>query len=146
LTCTRGYSFSQKKCIAPETPEKLSPATTAAITSSQTAAKAATQAVNALTAGSPSGVSAAVGGKIFSNVKFLNISYSKELEEALGSWGSSFISLGLTPDMPGSVKDKIPEGSVPYVFEKREIPSSFLINFWENLGMLLTPFTLKNIS
>ena len=125
LTCARGYYFSQKKCITPQTSKKLSSATTAAIASSQTAAKAATQAANALTAGSPSRVSAAVGGKIFSNVKFLNISYSQELEEALGSWGSSFISLGLTPDMPSSVKQKIPGGPVPYVFEKRDIPSSF---------------------
>ena len=56
---------------------------------------------------------------------------------ALLTWLPSFISLGLTPDMPNSMIDKIPNRHVPYVFEKYDVPSSFLRNFWENLGIVI---------
>ena len=115
----------------------LSQTTTDTIKGGQKSAQAATQVVNAVTAGSPSGISAAIGGKIFFNIKFLNISYAENLEEALTSWNSNFISLGLTPDLPSSVTSQIPNEDVPYVFDKRGVPSSFLENFWESLGMLL---------
>ena len=78
-----------------------------------------------------------VGGEIFSQIKYLNISYSGELQVALLTWLPSFVSLGLTPDMPDSMRDKIPNRDVPYVFEKYEVPASFLINFWENLGIII---------
>jgi len=39
--------------------------------------------------------------------------------------------------MPESTEDKIPERHVPYVFAKYNVPSSFLINFWENLGIIV---------
>jgi len=136
LSCAEDYYFSEKKCVTDKQPERLNPSTSKTIESSQTASRAVTQVVNALTAGGSSGVSTAFGGKIFSNVKFLNISYSLQLEDALASWGSDFISLGLTPDMPNSVQQQIPEEPVPYVFEKRDVPSSFLRNFWASLGML----------
>ncbi len=56
---------------------------------------------------------------------------------ALSTWLPGFVSLGLTPNMPESMEDKIPERRVPYVFEKYDVPSSFLINFWENLGVII---------
>lgn len=77
-----------------------------------------------------------IAGKIFSQIKHLNISYSEELQIALLTWLPSFVSLGLTPNMPGSIEEKIPERDVPFIFEKYEVPSSFLINFWENLGII----------
>ena len=56
---------------------------------------------------------------------------------ALLTWLPSFVSLGLTPNMPESMEEKIPERHVPYVFEKYDVPSSFLINFWESLGVII---------
>jgi len=143
LSCKSGYEFKNQQCIKiPQTQSQTqttspSSATAGAISGSQKATQSVTQIANALTAGSPAGISAAVAGKIFSNVKYLNISYSEKLEEALTSWGSSFISLGLTPDMPNSVEKQIPQESVPYVFEKHDVPASFLLNFWESFGVLL---------
>ena len=134
LSCANNYYFSEKKCV---TDYQLSPGTANTIKVSQTVNKAATQVANALAVGSRSGISTAVGGKIFSNIKFLNISYSEQLEEAITLWSFSFISLELTPDVPNSVQQQIPEEDVPYVFEKREVSVSFLINFWESLGMLV---------
>jgi len=140
LSCKAGDEFQNQECVKKtqsQTQTTSSSATADAISGSQKATQAVTQIANALTAGSPSGISAAVAGKIFSNVKYLNISYSEKLEEALTSWDSSFISLGLTPNMPNSVEKRIPQEPVPYVFEKHEVPSSFLLNFWESFGVLL---------
>ncbi len=78
-----------------------------------------------------------VGGKIFSQIKYLDIEYSGELQVALLTWLTSFVSLGLTPDIPENIIEKIPERSVPYVFEKYEVVSSFAVNFWENLGIIV---------
>jgi len=136
LSNSQCIADSSKTITTTPTPV-LSQTTTDTIKGSQKSAQAATQFVNAVTAGSPSGISAAIGGKIFFNIKFLNITYSENLEEALTSWNSNFISLGLTPNLPSSITDQIPKENVPYVFDKREVPSSFLENFWESLGMLL---------
>ncbi len=107
------------------------------MTNSQFLNSGATQAANIISKGKAISLSAAVSGKIFSQIKYLNISYSGELQVALLTWLPSFVSLGLTPDMSGSMLDKIPEQQVPYVFEKYDVPSSFLINFWENLGVIV---------
>ena len=107
------------------------------MTNSQLLNSGATQAANIISKGKAISLSAAVSGKIFSQIKYLNISYSGELQVALLTWLPSFVSLGLTPDLPQSMVDKIPERSVPYVFGKYDVPSSFLINFWENLGIIV---------
>jgi len=109
---------------------------------SQLANSAVTQAANMVSRGSSLSLSAMIAGKIFSLIKHLNISYSGELQEALLTWESSFVSLGLTPDLPESSIDKFPKRSVPYVFEKYEVSSSFLVNFWENLGIIILGATL----
>jgi len=107
------------------------------LTNSQLLNSGATQAANIISKGKAISLSAAVSGKIFSQIKYLNISYSGELQVALLTWLPSFVSLGLTPNMPQSMINEIPERSVPYVFEKYDVPSSFLINFWENLGVIV---------
>jgi len=96
-----------------------------------------TQVANLISKGSSISLSASVSGRIFSQIKYLNISYSGGLQVALLTWLPSFVSLGLTPDMPQFMEEVIPERHVPYVFEKYEVPSSFLINFWESLGVIV---------
>ncbi len=113
---------------------------------SQSINSAATQMANIISKGSSLSLSAAVSGKIFSQIKYLNISYSGELQVALLTWLPSFVSLGLTPDMPESMEDRIPERHVPYVFEKYDVPSSFLENFWENLGIIVFATTIWMLS
>jgi len=104
---------------------------------SQTVNSAATQVANIIAKGSSVSLSAMVGGKIFSQIKYLDISYSGELQVALLTWLTSFVSLGLTPDIPDSIVEKIPERYVPSVFEKYDVVSSFAVNFWENLGIIV---------
>lgn len=101
-----------------------------------------TQISNAISQGSSISLSATIAGKIFSQIKYFDIDYSQEVQEALLTWESSFVSLGLTPDLPNSFLDKIPERDVPSIFQKYDVPASFLINFWENLGVIIFAFVL----
>jgi len=110
--------------------------------SAQTTTSALSKVYNALTKGGSSGFSAAVAGKIFSNIKYLDIGYSLELQEALKSWQSSFISTGLNLDPPQSLQENIPELGVPPAFEKYDVSSDFLINFWEGTVFLLIVIAL----
>ena len=113
------------------------PALQDTLTKSQLLTSGATQASTVISGGSSVSLSAAVSGRIFSQIKYLNISYAGELQVALRTWLPSFVSLGLTPNMPQSMIDKIPDRSVPDVFEKYDVSSSFLINFWESLGIVI---------
>ena len=140
VSCSDGYeeddSTFYKRCLPVETSETIK--TTIEVTGKAgTASKAVTQATAALSSGSPTGISASVAGRIFTNIKFLNISYPVELLDALESWGESFVSLGFLPDMPVSIKAKIVTRPVPYMFEKYEVGSSFLLNFWDNTCFLI---------
>lgn len=140
VSCSDGYeedhSLFYKRCLPVKTSETVK--TTIEVTGSTgTASRAVTQATAALSSGSPTGISASVAGKIFTNIKFLNISYSVELLDALETWGESFVNLGFLPDMPVSIEAKIAERPVPYMFEKYEVGSSFLLNFWNNFCFLI---------
>ena len=103
----------------------------------QAATKAASQVASLLSSGSPAGISAGVSGKIFSNIKFLNITYSDELEQALLSWNKSLISLGFDMNLPGTVDNMLKNEPLPYNFEKYDVRSSFLANNWQNILMLM---------
>jgi len=107
------------------------------LTTSHLINSAATQAANLISKGRAVSLTAAISGKIFSQIKYLNISYSGELQIALYTWLPSFVSLGLTPDIPEPILKEIPERHVPYVFKKYDVPSSFLVSFWENLGIVV---------
>lgn len=103
----------------------------------QTATKAASQVASLLSSGSPAGISAGVSGKIFSNIKYLNITYSDELEQALLTWNKSLISLGFDMSLPKTVDSMLKNEPLPYNFEKYDVRSSFLANNWQNILMLL---------
>ena len=113
------------------------PALQGTLKKSQLLTSGATQASTIISGGSSVSLSAAVSGRVFSQIKYLNISYAGELQVALRIWLPSFVSLGLTPNIPESLIDNIPDRQVPYVFEEYDVPSSFLINFWESLGIVI---------
>jgi len=73
-------------------------------------------------------------------IKYLDIGYSEELQVALKTWLSSFVSLGLTPDMPNSMLERFENDKhkpMIFVFANYEVSPSFLVNFWENLGIII---------
>ena len=115
----------------------LGPATAVVTEGAQAATQAATQMATAVASGSPIGVSASLSGKIFSNIKYLNISYSQELLDAFETWSPNFITLGFQPEMSPSLKDKIVDQPLPYNFARYNVESSFLINFWQVVSVLI---------
>jgi len=90
-----------------------------------------------LTSGSPAGLSSGVSGKIFSYIKFLNISYSEELEQALKYWNSDFFSLGFSIELSTHSISRFQNQTVPYMLEKYDVPSSFFVNFWPSFLVLI---------
>ena len=125
----QNFDYHYKTCIPGTTMQEV-------LGASQTTTQAVTQITSVLSSGSP-GISASIAGKIFSNIKYLNITYSNELEDALKTWGSNFLSLGVSPDIPEGIKGKVEEEPIPYMFEKHEVSSSFLLNFWDEVGLLV---------
>lgn len=147
LSCDVDYTLVGSDCQlnstigsgnTPATSGKSKFETDEVINGIQMAVNIATKVAVALSPGSSIGITITVAGKIFSNIKYLNISYSQELNKALQTWTSDFLSLGFTIDFPDSIERHIPEASVPYVFEKYEVPASFLLNLYQQLVIFLS--------
>ena len=100
-------------------------------------AKGVIQVANAFASGSSRGIASILGSKIFLYIQFLNITYSDELEIALESYLTSPITLGFSIKFPNEEKALANGGAVPYVFAKREVPAIFLLNFWDDLMVIL---------
>jgi len=132
-SCPAGTYFSKGNCLT----NPYTNTTGEILGAAQAGTKAASQVANLLSSGSPAGISAGVSGKIFSNIKYLNITYSDELEQALLTWDKDLISLGFELDLPGKVDGMLKDEPLPYNFEKYEVRSSFLANNWQNILMLL---------
>ncbi len=82
-------------------------------------------------------MSASICGKILTNIRYLNITYSSKLQAVFDTWTTSVISFGLDFDMPENLESTLPTRHVPFVFKRYDIPSSFLENFWNNILVLL---------
>ena len=104
----------------------------------QVGAMAVTQVVTTLSSSSPGGIMIGVAGRIFFLVKFLNISRSREFEHALETWKSNFVPIDFNFIMPAKMEENIELRPLPEIFEKRGTPSSFLVNSWDNIVMLIT--------
>jgi len=136
VLCPAGYTLVNGICQT----STLSETVKEILEKTQLVSSAAASAANVASKGSAVGLSAMVGGRIFSLIKYLNIRYSNELQVALETWLPSFISLGLTPDLPNSITEDFKSQqskAVPIVFAKYDIVSSFVVNFWENLGIII---------
>ncbi len=81
-------------------------------------------------------MSANICGKILTNIRYLDVVYSTELQDLFNTWTTSIISFGFDFDMPDGIEDRMPSRYVPFVFSRYSIPSSFLENFWNNIYVL----------
>jgi len=76
--------------------------------------------------------------KILRNIRYMNITVSSELEETFYTWkiSSGFIS------MPDSWNDYSEPEVLPEVFERYNLGSLFLVNYWKSLVMILIGLSL----
>ena len=109
-----------------------------ALSGGATAIKIATQLVNVVSSKSSRGFATSVSGKIFALIKFLNISYPYDLEIALKTWNTNFLTLGFNIEAPEAWSEKVNNENVPDIFGKFYVSSNFLINLWSNLIVALS--------
>ena len=75
----------------------------------------------------PTGLCLAGLSDMLNYVKYMNISYSPKLQYVLDA---NSPSLNLLPDLPDKIVNSFPTHRLAYGFEKYQLSSSFLVNFW----------------
>ena len=87
--------------------------------------------------------------KALSYTRHMNLSPSHEMEE-LYSEPDDNVQLFPAPTLSDETKDKFPQHRLPEVFERYELPSSFLVNFGEDIlavfMFLLVAFIVNHLS
>ena len=89
---------------------------------------------------------------LLDHIKYLDIQFSPRLEQTIEDGDS--LSFSLIPNMPQSWVDRLPDYIVPSVFQRRQLSSSFIVNFWNSevtflilviavTATLITPLTKK---
>ena len=104
----------------------------------RTAADATTQVATIASNGDSVGVQAQVSGRIFFSIQYFNITYSDDVLAILqvtqpkpGVGDPAYI-----PNIPSDTKEEIDKDARPYMFDKYNVPDSFLLNFWKKLVLI----------
>ncbi len=146
--CHNGYGLVDHECInCPDDHVLIGikcqyQPTTAVITQDAIeTSQIASRIAGLVAAGSPMGITAGLSGKIFSQIKYLDINYSEELREAFALWDLDLFTLGLDFEMPSFLLNQIEDRELPILFEKYSVNSSYLLNFW-SVTIMLMIFTL----
>jgi len=79
-------------------------------------------------------------------MRYLNISRTEKLEQLYQLYLSSDTSVIPFLSMSPSIKDSFPNETLPYMFEKYDLPSSFITNFGDDLMGLLVIFVAIFVS
>jgi len=131
LTCRGGYHLSENNtCLNSYSAAVEAKGTTDSIVG------IGLLLMNLANQGSPSSVSLAVLAKMLQYIKYLDISYSPGLKDALDNWDSDFLALNINIPPPGELKSKNIYKASPEVFARYDVEPSFLFNFWQELIFL----------
>ncbi len=77
-------------------------------------------------------------------MRFLNVSRSDKLEEMFLLYADSDTNVVPWVGMPDSIQDSFPQHDLPYMFQKYEVPSSFITNFGDDFtGLTLKDFIFQ---
>jgi len=97
--------------------------------------RATTQAASLVSSAGAFAFYTGVSSRIFSLIKYMNVTYTAQLDNALLTWRDNLISFGLEIDAP---VDNYSSENIPTVMKKFGIEaSSFLINTWTSTVILL---------
>jgi len=72
--------------------------------------------------------------------RYLDVSWPDRLENFVQSQARNILTIRGGLGMSESIKDKLPMGDMPTLWLKRGLHSSFLVNFWSDLMLLLILF------
>ena len=138
VSCPEGYYNSYGTCI-PRSTSSLMQETAGQILSS-------TMTVGSfLLFGSSQSLTAGLLAKIIAYIRYIDIDYSAELKDLLQQ-DSNLVALDIIPELPETIKERIPSATMPYMFEEYELEASFLANFWTNLFGITIAFIIFMIS
>jgi len=75
--------------------------------------------------------------KLIGYIKYLDIAYPNNLEQALRNWQSDLIP-SVFPEMSQNAKNSLKTKPIPAIFVKRKVAPTFLENFWFPMWNLAT--------
>jgi len=114
----------------------------ATTTKGRTTTDATTQVATLAAVGDPVAVQAQVGGRIFMSIQYLNITYSEEVRSVLyqtaptpGTGDPIYV-----PSISEKTKSGVTERELPDNFGKFGLSSSFVLNFWKKMILLVMIF------
>ena len=115
------------------------PDTIAATTGGRTTTDTTTQVASIVGNGNSAGVQAQVSGRIFISIQYLNITYSQDVLAILSNTAATpgHGDPRYVPNVPDSFRTSIKERKVPPAFEKYGLSSSFILNFWKKMMLIL---------
>jgi len=87
--------------------------------------------VSLVTSSNASGVLFAALHKLLSYIKYLNIAYSRNLEDVLKAKKSESILIRYLPSIPQSIVDDLVAKQIHPIFPYRKVGPTFLGNFWK---------------
>ena len=139
LTCYSGYEEEGGVCVIIVPPEDTEEEM-GVVKVNKVGRTVAMRAMKALNIVYPFNTMPFVYGTLSKNLqytRYMNISRSTKLEE-LYQESLASVQIVPTPTLSNQIKSNFPQHSLPYMFEKYELPSSFLVNFGDDLLGILT--------
>ena len=140
LTCYSGYQLSETNtCKAVTKTTATKSATSVEVAkATKTMSSASIAASSVASVGNSGAIRVSLVGNMFQYLKFLNISYSEELVDMLENLSSQFLPWNIDVGIPHSMTDENNYKTLPYQLTKyEEIHPSFLVNFWDDLSILI---------
>ena len=147
MTCPEGTALSSGVCVTatsggseptPTPSEELTASQAAqskAINKGRSATDTTTQFATIASNGDSVGAQAQISGRIFFSIQYFNITYSEDVLAILkatqpkpGVGDPAYV-----PNIPSDTKEEIERNSQPYMFDKYNVPDSFMLNFWKKL-------------
>jgi len=93
----------------------------------------AMKAMSSMNSGSPSFAFLIGLSQMIQFIKYINITYPPKVQLLLLAQGSNPMSLSFGIDMPSVLQKRFQNHTLPLVFERYQVGSNFLVNYWNSL-------------
>ena len=93
----------------------------------------------------PATLGIAVVLKMLPYIRYMEIDYPYKLELLLDSSNSTLVSFSFGIEVPHSVSDKFTKVPLPGKFDKYQLHSSFVVNYWQNLTSFAIVFGIIGV-
>ena len=84
--------------------------------------------------------------KMLEYIRYMKINYPPKVEYMMSMQNDESISLTIDVDLPESIEKKFPDYPLPGNFEKYNLVSNFMVNYWEELFTLVIVLLVLAVS